>query len=84
MVIFVSTLRRLLCFDAHITVATSVIMSITGAQPFNPSKDQDVAVAYVSAFILVYMVLSPLSSFPFLAQADSVFRSRYSQWADIY
>lgn len=36
--------------------ATSVIMSITGAAPFNSEKDQTLAVAYISAFILVFMV----------------------------
>lgn len=37
-------------------LATAVIMSITGAAPFNGEKDQDLAVAYISALILYYMV----------------------------
>ena len=36
--------------------ATAVIMSITGAAPFNPSTDQNLSVAYISAFILVFVV----------------------------
>ena len=40
----------------HVTPATAVIMSITSAAPFNPSHDQTVAVAYISAFILVFFV----------------------------
>ncbi len=36
--------------------ATSVLMSITGAAPFNGTSDQTLSVAYVSAFILVFMV----------------------------
>jgi len=35
---------------------TSVIMSITGATPFSGTSDQTLAVAYVSAFILVFFV----------------------------
>ncbi|KAH8111143.1 auxin efflux carrier [Phellopilus nigrolimitatus] len=37
-------------------VPTAVIMSITGAAPFNPSTDQTLSVAYVAAFILVFFV----------------------------
>ncbi|KAK0193034.1 auxin efflux carrier [Armillaria mellea] len=33
---------------------TAIIMSITGAAPFNGEKDQDLAVAYISALILYY------------------------------
>ncbi|KAJ3925939.1 MAG: auxin efflux carrier [Lentinula lateritia] len=36
-------------------IPTSVIMSITGAAPFGGS-DQTLSVAYISAFILVYMI----------------------------
>ncbi|KAK0192952.1 auxin efflux carrier [Armillaria mellea] len=36
-------------------IPTAVIMSITGAAPFNGEKDQDLAVAYISALILYYM-----------------------------
>jgi hypothetical protein len=31
-------------------------MSITGAAPFNAATDRDLSVAYISAFILVFMV----------------------------
>ncbi|KAF9457144.1 auxin efflux carrier transmembrane protein [Collybia nuda] len=37
-------------------IPTSVIMSITGASPFDSEKDQTLAVAYISAFILVFMI----------------------------
>jgi cytochrome b subunit of formate dehydrogenase len=37
-------------------VATSVIMSVTGAAPFNGASDQSLSVAYISAFILVFLV----------------------------
>lgn len=37
-------------------IATSVIMSLTGAAPFQGVEDQNLAVAYISAFILVFMV----------------------------
>jgi hypothetical protein len=43
-------------FDSSIVSATAVIMSITAAQPFAGQKDQNLSVAYISAFILVYMV----------------------------
>ncbi|KAK0494549.1 auxin efflux carrier [Armillaria luteobubalina] len=36
-------------------IPTAVIMSITGNAPFNGEKDQDLAVAYISALILYYM-----------------------------
>ncbi|KAK0458098.1 auxin efflux carrier [Desarmillaria tabescens] len=36
-------------------IPTAVIMSITGAAPFNGVEDQDLAVAYISALILYYM-----------------------------
>ncbi|KAG7441091.1 auxin efflux carrier [Guyanagaster necrorhizus] len=36
-------------------IPTAVIMSITGAAPFNGEADQDLAVAYISALILYYM-----------------------------
>lgn len=38
-------------------IATSVIMSVTGAAPFMGIEDQTLAVAYISAFILVFMVI---------------------------
>ncbi|KAG8947136.1 Protein M3 [Tulasnella sp. 424] len=42
-------------------IPTAVIMSITSAAPFNGQKDSDLAVAYVSIFILVfYITLFPL------------------------
>lgn len=37
-------------------IPTSVIMSITGAAPFNGTVDQTLSVAYISAFILVFYV----------------------------
>ena len=37
-------------------IPTSVVMSITGSAPFNGSSDQTLAVAYISAFILVFFV----------------------------
>ncbi|KIM40479.1 hypothetical protein M413DRAFT_445931 [Hebeloma cylindrosporum] len=42
-------------------IPTSVIMSVTGAAPFMGVEDQTLAVAYISAFILVFM----LTMFPF-------------------
>lgn len=42
-----------------IQLATSVIMSVTGAIPFRGVEDQNLAVAYISAFILVFMVRLP-------------------------
>ena len=41
---------------AFANVATAVIMSVTGAAPFNGSSDQNLSVAYISAFILVFLV----------------------------
>ena len=38
-------------------VATAVIMSVTGAAPFNGTSDQNLSVAYISAFILVFLVI---------------------------
>lgn len=37
-------------------VPTAVIMSITAAAPFNGTEDQNLAVAYIAAFVLVWMV----------------------------
>ncbi|KAH6904625.1 membrane protein [Coprinopsis sp. MPI-PUGE-AT-0042] len=37
-------------------IPTSVIMSITAAAPFTASKDQDLSVAYISVFILVFTI----------------------------
>ncbi|KJA26345.1 hypothetical protein HYPSUDRAFT_36646 [Hypholoma sublateritium FD-334 SS-4] len=42
-------------------IPTAVIMSITGAAPFQGIQDQNLAVAYISAFILVFLV----TLFPF-------------------
>jgi auxin efflux carrier family protein len=36
--------------------ATSVALSLTASAPFNPEKDQNLSVAYISVFVLVYMV----------------------------
>lgn len=41
-------------------LATSVLMSITAAAPFQGTTDQNLAVAYISAFILVFLVRTPL------------------------
>ncbi|KAG7441381.1 auxin efflux carrier [Guyanagaster necrorhizus] len=37
-------------------IPTAVIMSITGASPFNGDSDQNLSVAYISVFILYYMM----------------------------
>ncbi|KAJ6483564.1 auxin efflux carrier [Mycena vitilis] len=37
-------------------IPTAVVMSITGAAPFNGTNDQTLSVAYVSGFLLVYMI----------------------------
>ncbi|KAK0235455.1 auxin efflux carrier [Armillaria nabsnona] len=37
-------------------IPTAVIMSITGAAPFNGESDQNLSVAYISVFILYYMI----------------------------
>ncbi|KAG6816410.1 hypothetical protein H0H87_006214 [Tephrocybe sp. NHM501043] len=37
-------------------IPTSVIVSVTGAAPFNGTVDQNLSVAYISAFILVFML----------------------------
>lgn len=42
------------------SVATSVVMSITAVAPFNGTQDEDLAVAYISAFILVFFVRTRL------------------------
>ncbi|KAK7463053.1 Protein M3 [Stygiomarasmius scandens] len=50
-------------------IPTSVVMSITGAAPFNPDKDQDLSVAYISVFVLVYMVtLFPMGAHRLIAK----------------
>ncbi|KAJ7606659.1 auxin efflux carrier [Roridomyces roridus] len=37
-------------------IPTAVVMSITGAAPFNGTADQTLSVAYIAGFILVYMI----------------------------
>ncbi|KAJ7438095.1 auxin efflux carrier transmembrane protein [Mycena galericulata] len=37
-------------------IPTAVVMSITGAAPFNGTADQTLSVAYMAGFILVYMI----------------------------
>ncbi|KAK0443601.1 auxin efflux carrier [Armillaria borealis] len=37
-------------------IPTAVIMSITGAAPFNGESDQNLSIAYISVFILYYMI----------------------------
>lgn len=49
-------------------IPTSVIMSITGAAPFQGTTDQNLAVAYISAFILVFLItLFPLGGHRLIA-----------------
>ncbi|KZP31912.1 hypothetical protein FIBSPDRAFT_916594 [Athelia psychrophila] len=49
-------------------IPTSVVMSITGAAPFNGASDQTLSVAYISAFILVFfMTLFPLGGHAWIA-----------------
>ncbi|EIN08921.1 auxin efflux carrier [Punctularia strigosozonata HHB-11173 SS5] len=38
-------------------IPTAVVMSIAGNAPFNGTEDQNLAVAYIAAFILVFFVL---------------------------
>ncbi|KAJ8072584.1 Protein M3 [Marasmius tenuissimus] len=48
---------------------TAVIMSITSTTPFNGTHDQTLAVAYISVFILVYMMsLFPLGGHTWVAK----------------
>ncbi|KAF9267668.1 hypothetical protein L218DRAFT_1073777 [Marasmius fiardii PR-910] len=50
-------------------IPTSVIMGITGAAPFNATHDQTLAVAYISVFILVYMIsLFPMGAHLWVAK----------------
>ncbi|KAJ7708205.1 auxin efflux carrier [Mycena rosella] len=37
-------------------IPTAVVMSITGAAPFNGTADQTLSVAYIAGFLLVYMI----------------------------
>ncbi|KAJ7763194.1 auxin efflux carrier, partial [Mycena maculata] len=37
-------------------IPTAVVMSITGAAPFNGTTDQTLSVTYIAGFILVYMI----------------------------
>ncbi|KAJ6531422.1 auxin efflux carrier transmembrane protein [Mycena vulgaris] len=37
-------------------IPTAVVMSITGAAPFNGTDDQTLSVAYIAGFLLVYMI----------------------------
>jgi auxin efflux carrier family protein len=46
----------LTCSITKFVLATSVVMSITAGPPFNSTSDQNLAVAYISAFILVFYV----------------------------
>ncbi|CAA7268203.1 unnamed protein product [Cyclocybe aegerita] len=50
-------------------IPTSVVMSVTGAAPFHGVTDQNLAIAYISAFILVFLVtLFPLGGHHLIAQ----------------
>lgn len=53
-------------------LATAVIMSITGAAPFQGIEDQNLAVAYISAFILVFLVRTQISTSRFVADVSSL------------
>jgi len=54
-IIHSSHLNVELLFRSYL-IATAVIMSVTGATPFQGTNDQNLSVAYISAFILVFMV----------------------------
>jgi len=43
-------------FGNYGDLPTAVIMSVTAAAPFNGTTDQNLAVAYIAAFILVFVV----------------------------
>lgn len=58
--IFVRASRTLCGASADIFLATAVVMSITGAAPFNGTADQTLSVAYIAGFLLVYMVSEQL------------------------
>ncbi|KAA1476306.1 auxin efflux carrier [Dentipellis sp. KUC8613] len=50
-------------------IPTSVIMSITASAPFNGAEDQNLAVAYIAAFILVFFItLFPLGGHRLIAK----------------
>ncbi|KAF9231740.1 auxin efflux carrier [Melanogaster broomeanus] len=49
-------------------IPTSVVMSIMASAPFNGTEDENLAVAYISAFILVFMItLFPLGGIKWIA-----------------
>jgi hypothetical protein len=58
--------RSLFCWFALANIATSVIMSVTGAAPFNGASDQGLGVAYISVFLLVFL-LHPCSHSPLIS-----------------
>jgi len=37
-------------------IATAVALSVTTSPPFNGTSDQNLSIAYISAFILVFVV----------------------------
>lgn len=37
-------------------IATAVVMSLMASAPFNGTEDENLAVAYLSVFVLVYIV----------------------------
>ena len=53
--------------------ATSVLLSLTGAAPFNGTSDQNLSVAYISAFILVFLVSFLLESIFLRSPSDASF-----------
>lgn len=42
----------------YLDLATSVVLSLTAAAPFNGTADQNLAVAYIGVFTLVFLVRS--------------------------
>ena len=57
--IFFPTFRSLIVL---FSAATAVLLSLTGNAPFQGTQDQNLAVAYISIFILVFTVSSFLTS----------------------
>ena len=68
----------LLCHDQ----ATSVLMSITGSTPFNGASDQNLSVAYLAAFLLIFCVSKDLRTVRIEIYVTFT-RSLYSPWAGI-
>ncbi len=59
MQIYVCALFHLKIFLLNVSfvfTATAVVMSIMSGPPFNAATDQNIAIAYVSAFIFIFFV----------------------------